>query len=98
MASGNWSGSIPSCERKKIKLLRAIYCTLKSCLSLYLVVDCGPLNPMQVGGLSVDLMQSVFNTTVRYSCREEGYELMGEAERMCGADGRWSGDEPRCEC
>ena len=61
-------------------------------------MNCGPLNPVGVGGLSVDLMQSVFNTTVRYSCTEDGYQLVGIAERMCGADGSWTGEEPRCNC
>lgn len=62
------------------------------------VVSCGPLNPSGVGGLAVDMVQTVFGTTVMYSCTEEGYQLAGEAERVCEANGVWSGVEPRCEC
>lgn len=60
-------------------------------------MDCGSLNPTGAGGLTVNMMRSVFNTTVVYSCTEEGYRLVGVAERMCGANGLWSGVEPHCE-
>lgn len=35
------------------------------------------------------------NTKVKYSC-DVGYELFGNATRICKADGTWSGKEPVC--
>ena len=36
-----------------------------------------------------------FNSTISYVC-DEGYNLEGSAQRVCGADGRWSGSIPVC--
>lgn len=34
---------------------------------------------------------------VTYGC-DEGYELNGNASRVCGGDGKWSGEAPACKC
>ena len=36
-----------------------------------------------------------FNSSITYEC-EEGYRISGNAERVCQADGRWSGSAPSC--
>ena len=36
-------------------------------------------------------------STVHYTC-EVGYELRGSAQRTCGTNGEWIGDEPSCGC
>lgn len=33
----------------------------------------------------------------RYTCNH-GYELNGENERQCMANGQWSAEHPTCEC
>ncbi|KAM6949553.1 LOW QUALITY PROTEIN: sushi, von Willebrand factor type A, EGF and pentraxin domain-containing protein 1 [Aplochiton taeniatus] len=37
-----------------------------------------------------------FNAEVKYEC-EEGYALVGDAGRVCQADGRWDKPAPRCD-
>ena len=50
------------------------------------------------GGLSVSYSSNSrsYNSTVTYSC-ENGYNLVGVAERTCLSSGNWSGDTPSCE-
>ena len=38
----------------------------------------------------------VFGAVARYTC-EAGFVLSGPAERVCRADGEWSGMAPTCE-
>ena len=37
-----------------------------------------------------------FGTTLTYTC-DKKYRLNGPSERVCGADGKWSGTEPVCQ-
>ena len=37
-----------------------------------------------------------FGTTLTYTCNNK-YRLNGPSERVCGADGKWSGTEPVCQ-
>ncbi|KAK4305073.1 hypothetical protein Pmani_023017 [Petrolisthes manimaculis] len=37
-----------------------------------------------------------YSDTISYICNP-GFELRGEAERTCQADGKWSGEDPACE-
>jgi len=37
-----------------------------------------------------------FGAVVRYTC-EAGFQLSGPAERVCRADGEWSGTSPTCD-
>ena len=66
------------------------------------VVHCDPLRLSTNASGGLTLQFSAPTTTVGsravYSCRSSGYQLVGEAERVCGADGNWTGNEPRCEC
>ena len=34
---------------------------------------------------------------VVYKC-DEGYSLIGPSKRVCQSNGKWSGEEPLCEC
>ena len=53
-----------------------------------------------VGGLTVSLSNSTitYGTQANYNCRMSGYELVGDTMRVCGADGKWTGKEPMCQC
>lgn len=41
-------------------------------------------------------MNYTYSNTITYECNA-GYTLDGDSERMCLANGRWSGRQPRCE-
>ena len=57
------------------------------------VVDCGSPGIPQNGQVDVD--DTAFRSVATYSC-DEGYELVGEASRVCGSDGEWSESIPSC--
>ena len=64
------------------------------CMHVYPVVDCGDLvDPMN--GL-VLLDETVFESIATYTC-DPGFVLNGNMERICQANGNWSGTEPTCE-
>ncbi|XP_077500331.1 sushi, von Willebrand factor type A, EGF and pentraxin domain-containing protein 1-like isoform X2 [Amblyomma americanum] len=57
-------------------------------------VPCGiPAEPAN-GSLRGSLFR--YSAKVSYVC-SSGFRISGSAERRCQEDGRWSGDEPRCE-
>ena len=37
----------------------------------------------------------MFGSVASYSC-DKGYELMGDANRTCGENELWSGEQPTC--
>lgn len=64
-----------------------------------IVVNCGALvvPSGSVGGLIVNVINTIYNSTAMYYCTEVGYELIGDAERVCQASGNWSNIPPYCE-
>ena len=64
------------------------------------VVECGNLSVSEPGpgGLTVNQMTNLFNTTSTYSCQTTGYEISGNAMRTCQANGTYDGMEPNCTC
>ena len=61
--------------------------------SLPLAISCEILQPPQSG--AVDVTGSTPGATARYSCNE-GFLLDGQRERVCQADGTYSGRAPIC--
>ena len=57
-------------------------------------VDCGDLSSPQNG--QVILTNTTFGSTATYLC-DEGFNLIGDMQRMCQSTGEWSGNEPTCE-
>ena len=57
-------------------------------------VDCGTLNDTTNGQVS-HFNGTTFGQTASYSC-DTGYNLVGDNNRTCQADGMWSGNEPTC--
>ena len=58
-------------------------------------IDCGVLiSP--VNGI-VQFQSTVLFSIARYTC-DHGYELNGEKERQCMANGQWSAESPTCKC
>ncbi len=70
-------------------------------VSLYTVIICDFLRPINNGSLSYSAPAPYeFNTMVFYSCNE-GFFLEGDVTRMCMGDGEsvtgsWSGGTPVC--
>lgn len=57
------------------------------------MTDCGPLNNPSNG--FVNFLSSTFLSVAQYTCTQ-GFQLMGDTERECMANGAWSGEEPIC--
>ena len=64
------------------------------------MVNCGLLNvtTSAPGGLTLEVTSTTAGARAVYSCRSSNYQLVGRAERMCGANGVWTGEEPQCQC
>ena len=61
-------------------------------------MDCGQLIVDQLDsfrGLAIAVSNTTYNNAAMYSCTE-GYELVGEAVRVCRADGNWTREKPYC--
>ena len=60
----------------------------------FTVVDCGKIGDPKNG--EVTFNGTTFGSEATYEC-DEGFELVGEATRVCEATGEWSGEEPVCD-
>lgn len=60
-------------------------------------VDCG--RPMEIinGRVIVINESTLYGGSAEYHCVPQ-YNRIGQFLRKCMEDGKWSGDEPRCEC
>ena len=58
-------------------------------------VDCS--TPKQPNHCTVSYNETRYNMVVVYKC-DEGYSLIGPSTRVCQYSGKWSGEEPFCEC
>ncbi|KAG8224127.1 hypothetical protein J437_LFUL001821, partial [Ladona fulva] len=58
-------------------------------------VDCGPLKAPANGNLRFDENRTSYGAVAMYSC-DKNYTISGHANRTCGDDGKWSGEEPEC--
>ncbi len=56
-------------------------------------VDCGGLDAPTDGGIVIDA--TTFGASARFSC-DAGFTLVGAVERVCQADGTWSGEVAFC--
>ncbi|KAL1421547.1 hypothetical protein MTO96_022986 [Rhipicephalus appendiculatus] len=57
---------------------------------------CPSLFPIPNGVVDVPPGKQGVNSKAEYRCNT-GYKLVGVAERVCQADGTWSGQEPHCQ-
>ena len=60
----------------------------------FAAVDCGPL-PKLLNGSYADGL-TTYPNKVTFSC-DEGFLLRGSAERVCQANGTWSGTQTKCD-
>ena len=60
----------------------------------FIILDCGLLPGILNGQISFSSV--TLNSVVTYSC-ERGFNLVGNSQRVCQANGQWSGMEPSCE-
>lgn len=58
------------------------------------VVNCGTPPPVTNGVITGS--DYSYNSTITYSCIAANYKLSGPLERICQADGQWSGTQPVC--
>ena len=64
-------------------------------LLILTAVDCGSLTIPDNGTVS-HTGGTTFGQTATYSCNI-GYNLVGDSNRSCQAEGSWSGSAPTCE-
>ncbi len=60
------------------------------------VADCGTVSIPSDGGVSYPNGTTTYNSIVVYSC-DTGYVTSGSGQRLCQADGQWSGADQTCE-
>jgi len=65
-----------------------------SLFHLFLVVDCGGLQPPENG--NVTLSDTTIGSQANYSCNT-GFTLTGIATRECLESGEWNNSAPTCE-
>lgn len=58
-------------------------------------MDCGALKNIEHGTVSLETVRTTHGAVAQYTCNEN-YTLIGEARRVCGDGGKWSGEEPQC--
>ena len=61
---------------------------------MHTVVDCGELDNPNNGQVSLDGI--IFGSIATYTC-DTGFNLIGDMERICQANGNWSESEPVCQ-
>ena len=59
-----------------------------------IITDCGELDDPNNG--QVSLNGTTLGSIATYTC-DTGFDLIGDMERICQANGNWSGNEPTCE-
>ncbi len=64
-----------------------------ACISIHAVVNCGNLTP--INGI-IFLETTVFGSVANYSCNNSDHQLVGDAVRICQANGTWNGSAPTC--
>lgn len=64
-------------------------------VTLCVVIDCNPLANPSNGDVTISNDDEEMELAY-YSCLD-GFELIGDATRMCTETGLWSGAEPLCE-
>ena len=63
------------------------------CVSFNVAVDCGTLPDPDNGRVTV--FETTLGSPAVYSCNP-GFQLVGEARRICTDSGKWSDKEPAC--
>lgn len=64
---------------------------------LLTVIDCGRPADIANGRVIVVNESTVYGGSAEYHCVPH-YNRIGPYLRKCMDDGKWSGEEPRCEC
>lgn len=62
---------------------------------LFTDVNCNEIDSVQDGTVSLIDNRTTHGARALYTCREN-YTLVGDSERICGDDGKWSGERPQC--
>ncbi|CAA9993239.1 unnamed protein product, partial [Nesidiocoris tenuis] len=58
-------------------------------------VDCGPVESIEHGSLALTSSRTSYGAEAVFTC-ERNYTLVGDAKRVCGDGGLWSGKQPKC--
>ena len=75
----------------------AMVCRYLLCTNIiFTLLDCPVLQQPDYGSISFVLNNPKHGNTVSFSCND-GYNLLGSAERTCMPNGEWSGASATCQ-
>ena len=63
--------------------------------NIFSLLDCPVLQQPEYGSISSVLSNPLHDNSVNFSC-DDGYHLLGSAERTCMSGGEWSGTTVTC--
>ncbi|KAI2803698.1 hypothetical protein BLOT_007833 [Blomia tropicalis] len=93
--NGQWSGDLPTCQRKTYFNCQFIIIMVKFITKkIIIAVKCAQPDDPKNGRAFYE--KYTFGSSVTYQCKP-GYQLHGPANRTCGADKRWTDDDPVCK-
>ena len=95
---GQWSGSPPVCNRKKVISAYYLEGRGQALITKSLTntgVQCPTLDPPSNGRLEI-AGAGGYEDVATYSC-DTGFNLVGMSQHACQSDGTWSDSEPTCE-
>lgn len=95
-STGQWIGRIPKCKGKTL-IIFSMKLVNPLTLSHIPAVDCGRPLEIENGRVIVINESTLYGGAAEYHCVPH-YNRIGQFLRKCMEDGKWSGDEPRCEC
>ena len=75
-------------------ILSRFYLYARMMNSNFLLLDCGGLNSPANGAVDTTA-GTTYGKTATYTCNV-GFNVQGDATRLCGADGLWAGNAPIC--
>lgn len=74
--------------------MKWVRCILKQSFFFLPAIQCGELGP-PVHGTMIG-SGTAYGSVIRFVCNN-GYRVIGSAERTCQADGTWNGQDAICE-
>lgn len=96
--NGTWSGVAPVCLSEYSAFVVGIVATYYFFLFFSIRPEqCPAPPPVRQAQIAPSKYQHNQGGNVHYTC-QVGYELRGSAQRTCGPNGEWIGDEPSCGC
>ena len=94
LSNGEWSGPLPTCDRKSYQHVDASkQCVKCAFINFYIAISCGDPGTPRNGSTTVT--SDTVGSIAEHFC-DEGFNLEGVSQRECLANGSWSDSLPTC--